>query len=129
MSFADKRIEYLGTSKVLPEDDLPNLRGCLRFIIYLREQAIHQEEEPDMTIIAREVYNKVSSLYFKANAKLSPPVIMSEAVGMQKLTRFWGDVNDIVRRQKGFNRVEKRVSPQLDRLFDLIYCQCPITCV
>ena len=129
MSFVDKKIEYLGTSKVLPEDDLPTLRRCLQFIIYLREQAIHQEEEPDMTIIVREVYNKVASLYFKANAKLSPPVIMSEAVGMQKLTRFWGDVNDIVRRQKGFIRVEKRVSPQLDRLFDLIYCQCPITCV
>ena len=71
-------------------------------------------------IIVRDVYNKAASLYFKANAKLSPPVIMSEAVGMQKLTRFWGDVNDIVRRQKGFNRVEKRVSPQLDRFFDLI---------
>ena len=57
-----------------------------------------------MTTIVREVYNKVASLYFKANAKLSPPVIMSEAVGMQKLTRFWGDVNDMCGEAEGIQQ-------------------------
>ena len=128
-SCLDKRIEYIGPSKLLPEDDIPTVRGCLQFILFLREQAMHRDEEPDMNMIVREVYNKVTALYFKANAKLSFPVIMGDNLGMQKLFRFWNDINSIVRKQKGFKTTDKRIKAQLDKLFDIIYCQCSITCV
>ena len=111
LSCVDKRVKYIGTSKLLPKDDIPTVRGCLQFIFYLREQAIKRDEEPDMNAIVREVYNEVASLYFKANAKLSPPVIMGDTLGMQKLFRFWNDLNSIVRKQKGFKTIEKRIKP------------------
>ena len=82
-----------------------------------------------MNMIVREVQNKVTALYFKANAKLSFPVIMGDNLGMQKLFRFWNDINSIVRKQKGFKTTDKRIKAQLDKLFDIIYCQCSITCV
>ena len=54
---------------------------------------------------------------------------MSESVGMQKLTRAWNDVNSIVRKQKGHKKIEMRLNTVMDNFFDLIYCQCSITCV
>ena len=87
------------------------------------------EEEKGVKTIAREVYEKVISLYMKANAKLVPPAIMGEDVAVQKFVRRWKDIDTIVRRQKGSNKVEERITPELDRLFDLMYCQCTIMCV
>ena len=75
------------------------------------------------------MYDKVISLYMKANAKLVPPAIMGEDVAVQKFVRRWEDIDTIVRRQKGSNKVEERITPELDRLFDLMYCQCTIMCV
>ena len=37
LSQVDKRVEYLGVSRELPEDDLPTLRRSLQFILLLRE--------------------------------------------------------------------------------------------
>ena len=78
LSQVDKRVEYLGVSRELPEDDLPTLRRSLQFILLLREQALLREEEPDMAMITKEAYHRIASLYFKANAKFSQPVIMCE---------------------------------------------------
>ena len=99
----DKRSEFLGPSKeLLQEDDLPTLRCCLRYGMYLREKAMKREDELEVHIMAKYVYKKVLPLYFKANAKLSPPVIMTEAVFAQKLVRVWNDVNTIfVSRRNG----------------------------
>ena len=67
---------------------------------YAASPGSHREkntlEELEVHIMAKEVYKKVLPLYFKANAKLSPPVIMTEAVFAQKLVRVWNDVNTIL---------------------------------
>ena len=111
------------------EDELPTLRCCLRFGMLIREQALANEEEKGVKTITREVYEKVISLYMKANAKLVSPTIMGEDVAVQKFVRRLEDIDTIVRRQKGSNKVEERITPELDRLFDLMYCQCTIICV
>ena len=94
----------------------------------LKEEAELKDEELDVNNMARGVSKKLASLYFKANAKLSPPVIMNEALVMKKLIRLWNDVDIVVRKQKVFNIVKNRLELQLDKLFDLMYCHCPITC-
>ena len=83
-------------------------------------------EELEVHIMAKEVYTKVLPLYFKANAKLSPPVIMTEAVFAQKLVRVWNDVNTILWKQKKWANIKKKLEAQLDKLFDLINCQYSI---
>ena len=129
LSQVNKRVEYLGVSRELPEDDLPTLRRSLQFILLLREQALLREEEPDMAMITKEAYHRIASLYFKANAKFSQPVIMGEKVGVQKLNRALSDINSIVRKQKGFRNLESKIEPLLDKLLDLVHCQCLINCL
>ena len=128
-SHHDKRVEYLGSSRELAEDDLPTIRSCIRYGMHLREQYMDMEEELSVDDMAKAIYAKVAALFFKANAKLVPPVIYNEKVAVQKLIRYWNDVTTILRKQKGFKTVQKRIDSQLDKLFDIIYCQCPIICV
>ena len=129
LSSKDKRADFLGVSKDMAENDLPTLRACLRYGMHLREQFMVKGEELDVKDMAKEIYMKVTSLYFKANAKLIPPVIMSETVAVQKIVRSWSDTNTVIWKQKNSNIIKKKLEQQLDKLFDLIYCQCSISCV
>ena len=129
LSVNDKRIDFLGCPSELLEDELPTLRGCLRFAMLIREHALANEQEKAVRDIAREVYKKVASLYIRANRKLVPPVIMDEEVTVQKFVRKWEDIETILRKQKHSNKVEARITPELDKLFDIMYCKCPIECV
>ena len=128
-SHHDHRVEYLGTSKELAEDDLPTIRSCLRYGMLLREQNQDSGDEIAVDDMAKGIYARVAALYFKANAKFVPPLIFNEKVSIQKLIRYWNDVTIIIRRQKGFRTVQKRIDSQLDKLFDIIYCKCSIICV
>ena len=80
--------------------------------MHLKEEALRGDQvvqQVDMNYIARTVYTKTVSLYVKANAGFSVPVIMDEATGMQKFLRLWGDVEIIVRKQKGFINVKQKM--------------------
>ena len=64
--------------------------------MYLKEQAAIEDKELDVTEMAKEIYRVVSSLYYKADAKLSPPVIMDDMLGVVKIKRCWKDINKII---------------------------------
>ena len=66
-STIDNRIEFLGSPCELMDDELPTIRGCIRFGILIMENALANEEEKCVKTIAREVYENVTSLYMKAN--------------------------------------------------------------
>ena len=57
------------------------------------------------------------------------PYLLQRKVGVQKLNRALSDINSIVRKQKGFRNLEQRIEPLLDKLLDLVHCQCLINCV
>lgn len=130
LSRIDKRAEYLGVGKEMSENDFPTLRTCLRFGMILREQAMDTNKvELDERDMAKEIYKKVISIYLKANVKFSPPVIMTERLAIQKITRAWDDVSKIVGKKKNGAQIKKRIDPQLDKVFDFVQCQCSIFCV
>ena len=122
----DTRTQYLGAGKELAEDELPTVRSCLRYCIYLR--ANNKDKELSATVMAKEVYSKLTQLYFKANAKLVPPVIMDEKAAVKKIVGYWVDVNTVLRRQKGYKTTQKRSEAQLDKLLDILQCKCEINC-
>ena len=128
LSHLDKRAEYLGSSSLMLETDLPTLRACLRYGMYLKEQAAIEDKELDVTEMAKEIYRVVSSFYYKADPKLSPLVIMDDKSGVIKIKRCWEDINKIIWKQKNSSSIKKRVDPQLDMLFDLIHCKCELKC-
>ena len=78
--------------------------------------------------MAKEIYRVVSSLYYKADARLSPPVIMDDKSGVIKIKRYWEDINKIIWKQKNSSSIKRRVDPQLDMMFDLIHCKCEFKC-
>ena len=82
----DTRTQYLGAGKELAEDELPTVRSCLRYCIYLR--ANNKDKELSATVMAKEVYSKLTQLYFKANAKLVPPIIMDEKAAVKKIVGY-----------------------------------------
>ena len=42
--------------------------------------------------MAKEIYNKVSQLYYKTNAKRVPPVIMLEKPAIKKIVGLWVEI-------------------------------------
>ena len=48
---------------------------------------------------------------------------------VMKIVSAWNDVLKIVRKQKGAQKLDAKIKIQLDRLFDLVKCQCLIGCV
>ena len=56
-------------------------------------------------------------------------MISDEGSATVKIARFWNEVNLIVWKGKNWKNIQKRVEPQLDKLFQIIHCQCPISCV
>ena len=68
----DKRSQYLGHSKDLLDDDLPTFRAAMRYGMLLKEQASSKEMELDVQDMSKAIYRKIVSLYYKANAQLTP---------------------------------------------------------
>jgi hypothetical protein len=126
LAVTDKRSQYLGHSKDLLDDDLPTFRAAMRYGMLLKEQASSKEMELDVQDMSKAIYRKIVSLYYKANAQLTLPVILNEKAGVQKISRFWNDVNNVVWNKKCD---KKKIEAQLDRLLDIMTCQCPIMCV
>ena len=126
-SSGSKMSEYLGPSKDLLVSDLPTLRSvlCLGQLI-MERQGVEQMTVNDM---AKEVYNRVVAQYYKANAKFVPPVILDDNWGVKKVVTAWNNVNTILRKQKGAQKLHQKMQLELDHLFDMVRCQCPIKCV
>ena len=95
----DTRTQYLGAGKELAEDELPTVRSCLRYCIYLR--ANNKEKELSATVMAKEVYSNLTQLFFKANAKLVPPVIMDEKSCCQKNCWILGGCEHCTQKAEG----------------------------
>ena len=127
-SAVDKRVEYLGPSSLLKEDELPTLRSCLRYMMFIKDQGTVPGKDKSVRTIAKEVAEKIQALYIKVNAKLVTPVTIDEEKVIQKLSRKWDELNTILRRQKGWKSIEKRFPEELDKVFDIIHCQCEIQC-
>ena len=123
--------DYLGPSKDLLLSELPTLRNVLCLGQLIMEENNKSKHSSDMSVweMGTEVYWRVLFQHMKANVQFKPPVIMDVLCGTKKVVTAWNDVNDIVRKQKGASKLEKKIQPQLDRLFDIISCHCHINCV
>ena len=127
-SVVDKKTQYIRSSRYLPENDLPTLRSCLQHILHLKDLQTANDRNADMVSIMKETAQKVMFLFSNANAKFVEPVTLTESSVIQKLNRAWSDVDIVVRNQKGYKKVDVRISKQLDKFFDILHCQCSIQC-
>ena len=70
--------------------------------------------------MAKEIYNKVSQLYYKTNVELVPPFIMPEKPAIKKIVGLWVDVNTVLRRQKGYKTIQARLEAKMDKFLDFM---------
>ena len=126
---ASKMAEYLGPSKDLLVSELPTLRNILCLGQLIMEE--HSEDKTQMSVreMAKEVYSRVAAQYLRANAKFVPPVVYDENKVIEKVIKAWSDVSNILRKQKGAQRIHDKIQSELDSLFDFLHCHCGINCV
>ena len=58
---------------------------------------------------------------FKVNDKLSHPEMMSESIGMLKLTCTWNDFDSLVKKEKETAKIEKSFGSVMDNLIYFIF--------
>ena len=95
--------------------ELPTLRDCLRYGIYLREIS------PKYHYASRDFYQEIAiqikQRWASANVKFRAPVIITDKTIVDRLMELWEKASKIARRQVTSDKQIKRMEEQLDKLF------------
>ena len=117
--------KFFGKSGHLPASELPTLKQVLAHCELERE--IRNERNINYSEISRVVESELRVLWENVNPRL---VIISEDMVCQKIVRAYKSAQDVSRHHgSGGSNSSKKVkalSSKLDKLFDLIKCQCPV---
>ena len=118
---------FVGAGKEFSLADVPTVRAVIRRGLLLKEQKAeegvdHKNPTKDM---ARDLATLVVAQWQKANVKFKYPVIVSMQRVTAKVAAVWGKVWEVAN-GKGKRKDREKVAHMLDRLLDIVYCQCPI---
>ena len=119
--------EYLGKGKEMLMTELPTLRDCLRYGIFLKETdpAFSKKNTPT-SVLVKAIMMEVKARWNRASSKFQPPITVQDKGVQEKLAVLWDKAQKIscknITSQKEISRFEE----QLDKLVDLIKCKCPI---
>ena len=117
---------YLGNSAPLPVSDLPTSRDLLKQCLLLREQNPKDEAAFTVPQMATEAASLAIPVWHRANAKLAlPPVCVEKPLLARRLEWKWKLLASIVSKRKVHRRTKAKFEAELDRVFDILTCQCP----
>ena len=122
---------YLGNSAPLPVSDLPTSRDILKQCMLLREQNPKDEAAFTVPQMATEAASLAIPVWHRANANLAlPPVCVEKPLLARRLEWKWKLLASIVSKRKVHRRTKAKFEAELDRVFDILTCQCPfLSCV
>ena len=127
-----KLAEYLGGAgrEFLPSE-VPTLRDVLRKGILIQENKMLEEGGERKNFPVREMIEElvtdVYNQWEKSNIKFKSPVVSDRKPMVMRLENAWKKVNLIPLKKETKPNVVKIWESKLDRLFDITFCQCPIT--
>lgn len=116
---------YLGSGRELLKSELPTLRDALRYGVLIRQTSEKNQRTYTNKDIASDMTEAVLAQYTLANAQFKPPVITSQKKIRERLLANWEKASDISL-GRGKLAVKDSFARQLDQLFDVITCRCPI---
>ena len=119
---------FVGAGKEFSLADVPTVRAVIRRGLLLKEQkaeeGVDHKNYPTKDM-ARDLATLVVAQWQKANVKFKYPVIVSVQRVTAKVAAVWGKVCEVAN-GKGKRKDREKVADMLDRLLDIVNCQCPI---
>ena len=104
--------------------ELPTSRDLLRLGILLREQS-GDDHELSVSKLCEDILPILLGQWSKANALFRYPVIKHEITILRRIKNLWNSAS-LVARGKGKSSEVRKLEDKLDKLFDVLNCECPI---
>ena len=112
--------EFLGSPADLCYSELPTLRQCFRYGMFLKEKSVNKMHVRPM---CQDIFSAVQKVWKRANSRIK---LVSEKYAIDKLVREWNDAGKFSNKRKGKDLAISHFREKLDKLFDLAKCKCPI---
>jgi hypothetical protein len=123
-----KLSDYLGKGKEMSQTELPTLRDCFQYGIFLRETNMDfmNHITHDTRVMAKEILNGIRERWERASAKFKPPVTATDKTIENKLVTLWDKASKIAWKHLTSAKEINNFEENLDKLFDITKCKCPI---
>ena len=88
---------YLGKGKEMSPNELPTLRDCLRYGIFLKETdpAYQNKVSHNTRVMGKAILVEMKKRWEKANYKFQPPVTVQDKMIVDKLVVLWTKASKI----------------------------------
>ena len=129
--------KMIGKPEDLPAADLPTKRNVLQQVLKLRLQDPRYSRSIPITELAGRVGKMVIESWMRINYRMEKALVTEQEVS-RRITALWQKLEEVAsdgrrkkskgkRKKKGESDKEKaRFSSDLDTLFDICSCHCPI---
>ena len=116
--------ELVGSSKPLPQTDLPSLRDLFRAGIHIKEMDLSNQKT--IHDISQELTDLLLEVYTKANIQFVPGQnIYPRKTITNKIMKDWKTAGEVANTKvKGAKNKKEIIMSKLDKLFNVLYCQC-----
>lgn len=101
------------------------MREVFRYGVLIKQTSEKNQRTYTNKDIASDITKAVLAQYTLANAQFKPPVITSQKKIIERLLPSWEKASDISFR-RGKLALKDSFAKQLDQLFDIIACKCPV---
>ena len=119
---------FVGVGKEFALADVPTVRAVIRRGLLLKEQkateGVDTRNYPTKEL-AKDLAPLIVAQWQKANVKFDHPVIVTLRQVTAKVEAVWVKVWEVCR-GRGKKKDKDKVAAMLDRLLDIVHCQCPI---
>ena len=111
---------YLGKGKEMSLTELPTLRDCLLFGVFLREtDPSFTQKNSSIQDLAKAVLCQIQQRWQMASFKFKPPVTSQEKALVERLVRLWEKATKIAWKHVTSAKEISKFEEQLDKLFDI----------
>ena len=121
----------VGVGKEFIASDVPTLRSVIQRGILIQERNIHNEiaycfySNKELSL---ELAQLVIDQWQKSNALFTGSVIYHRRSIAERIKKKWTELSNFAQ-EKGKRKGAKQIiDNELDKLFDILWCKCPITC-
>lgn len=117
---------FIGSGKPLMVSELPTLRDVLRYGLFLREQKFESIRSYTVIKLAQDVYPTVIHCWRNVNPLFVPPILNTRSTILKKIQKNWHLATKLSHPTQGKSSEREVFIQSLDRLFDILSCQCNI---
>ena len=117
--------DVVGPSADLLASDLPTLRDVLAYGLFLKESLLKRSNEIALRELSKQVCADLKQVWARANHTLmAPDVVYLDQNVENKFIDDW-NLMRLVKNEKLNKKKEATWRAKLDKLFNILVCQCP----